>query len=35
MGTRRAVFENPQDDYTRGLMAAVPIPDPKLYRVVA
>ena len=29
MGTRRAVFENPQDDYTRALMAAVPIPDPR------
>ncbi|WP_182549976.1 ABC transporter ATP-binding protein [Phyllobacterium myrsinacearum] len=29
MGTRRAVFENPQDDYTKALMAAVPIPDPR------
>ncbi|MBD8554193.1 ABC transporter ATP-binding protein [Rhizobium sp. CFBP 8762] len=29
MGTRRDVFENPRDDYTRALMAAVPIPDPK------
>ncbi|WP_280773584.1 ABC transporter ATP-binding protein [Rhizobium sp. SG_E_25_P2] len=34
MGTRRAVFENPGDDYTRSLMAAVPVPDPKLYRGV-
>ncbi|WP_275786280.1 ABC transporter ATP-binding protein [Pararhizobium gei] len=29
MGSRRSVFENPQDAYTRALMAAVPIPDPK------
>lgn len=28
-GTRRAVFENPRDDYTKALMAAVPIPDPR------
>ncbi|UGX89151.1 ABC transporter ATP-binding protein [Phyllobacterium meliloti] len=28
-GTRRAVFENPQDDYTKALIAAVPIPDPR------
>ena len=32
MGTRRQVFENPSDDYTRNLMAAVPIPDPAHYR---
>ncbi|MCL6708527.1 ABC transporter ATP-binding protein [Pseudomonas sp. R2.Fl] len=32
IGPRRQVFENPQDDYTRGLMAAVPIPDPRHYR---
>ena len=30
MGTRRQVFENPADDYTRNLMAA--IPDPAFYR---
>nr|WP_246709403.1 ABC transporter ATP-binding protein [Phyllobacterium endophyticum] len=29
MGTRREVFENPKDEYTRALMAAVPIPDPR------
>jgi peptide/nickel transport system ATP-binding protein len=32
MGSRREVFEQPKDDYTRGLMKAVPIPDPRLYR---
>jgi peptide/nickel transport system ATP-binding protein len=32
MGTRRQVFENPADDYTRNLMAAIPIPDPAFYR---
>jgi peptide/nickel transport system ATP-binding protein len=32
MGTRRKLFEQPEDDYTRGLMKAVPIPDPRLYR---
>ncbi len=26
-GTRRQIFENPRDDYTKALMAAVPIPD--------
>lgn len=31
-GTRRQIFENPGDDYTRALMKAVPIPDPTLYR---
>ncbi|MBR0554503.1 ABC transporter ATP-binding protein [Ciceribacter sp. L1K23] len=29
MGARRQVFENPQDDYTRNLMEAVPMPDPR------
>ncbi len=28
-GTRRAVFEAPSDPYTRDLMAAVPIPEPR------
>ena len=32
IGPRRQVFEQPQDAYTRGLMAAVPIPDPAHYR---
>ncbi len=32
LGTRRSVFENPSDDYTRALMAAVPVPDPRQYR---
>ena len=27
MGTRRAVFENPVNEYTKTLMAAVPIPE--------
>ncbi|MGR9250204.1 ABC transporter ATP-binding protein [Rhizobium leguminosarum] len=31
-GTRRDIFENPRDDYTRALIAAVPIPDPEVYR---
>jgi peptide/nickel transport system ATP-binding protein len=31
-GTRREIFENPRDDYTRALMAAVPIPDPEAHR---
>jgi peptide/nickel transport system ATP-binding protein len=31
-GTRRAVFENPREDYTKALIAAVPIPDPTVYR---
>ncbi|MCK7613844.1 ABC transporter ATP-binding protein [Roseibium sediminicola] len=34
MGTRRQVFENPQHDYTRRLLKAVPIPDPKRRRNV-
>jgi peptide/nickel transport system ATP-binding protein len=28
VGTRAQIFENPQHDYTRKLMAAVPVPDP-------
>jgi peptide/nickel transport system ATP-binding protein len=32
IGSRAQVFENPQDAYTRALMAAVPIPDPRHYR---
>jgi peptide/nickel transport system ATP-binding protein len=35
IGSRRQVFENPTDSYTRGLMAAVPIPDPLHYRQAA
>ncbi len=34
MGTRRQVFENPQHDYTKRLLKAVPIPDPKRRRDV-
>jgi peptide/nickel transport system ATP-binding protein len=34
-GTRREIFENPREDYTRALMAAVPIPDPTVYRHAA
>ncbi|MHA7775376.1 ABC transporter ATP-binding protein [Roseibium sp. M-1] len=34
MGTRRQVFENPQHDYTKRLLKAVPIPDPKRRRNV-
>ncbi|UES46967.1 ABC transporter ATP-binding protein [Roseibium aggregatum] len=34
MGTRRQVFENPQHDYTKRLLKAVPIPDPKRRRTV-
>nr|WP_278437311.1 ABC transporter ATP-binding protein [Brucella anthropi] len=33
IGPRSAVFENPQHDYTRKLMAAVPVPDPDRRRV--
>jgi peptide/nickel transport system ATP-binding protein len=33
MGTRRSVFESPKEEYTRSLMAAVPIPDPTLRKV--
>ena len=32
-GSRRAVFEAPQDPYTRDLLAAVPIADPRRARV--
>ena len=32
VGTRREIFENPCEDYTKALMAAVPIPDPTVYR---
>ena len=32
-GTRREVFEEPRDAYTQALMAAVPIPDPKIHRM--
>jgi peptide/nickel transport system ATP-binding protein len=32
IGSRAQVFENPGDPYTRALMAAVPIPDPRHYR---
>ena len=28
-GTRRQVFENPADDYTKALMRAVPVPIPR------
>jgi peptide/nickel transport system ATP-binding protein len=31
-GTRREIFENPTDDYTVALIAAVPIPDPAAQR---
>jgi peptide/nickel transport system ATP-binding protein len=31
-GTRREIFENPKDDYTKALIAAVPIPDPEVYQ---
>ena len=30
-GTRREIFDSPQDRYTQALMAAVPIPDPEAY----
>ncbi len=33
-GTRRSVFEIPEQDYTRRLIAAVPIPDPTQHRLV-
>jgi len=31
-GMRREIFENPKDDYTKALIAAVPIPDPEVYQ---
>jgi peptide/nickel transport system ATP-binding protein len=31
-GTRRQIFERPTEDYTKALMAAVPIPDPEARR---
>ncbi len=31
-GTRRQIFEHPAEDYTKALMAAVPIPDPEAPR---
>ena len=31
-GTRRQIFEHPADDYTKALMAAVPVPDPEARR---
>jgi peptide/nickel transport system ATP-binding protein len=34
MGTRREVFESPKDEYTRALMAAVPIPDPRARQII-
>jgi peptide/nickel transport system ATP-binding protein len=30
--TRRKIFENPREDYTKALMQAVPVPDPTVYR---
>ncbi len=32
MGTRREVFEEQRNEYTRNLIGAVPIPDPEVYR---
>jgi peptide/nickel transport system ATP-binding protein len=34
-GTRREIFENPTADYTKALIAAVPVPDPTAYRGLA
>ena len=34
MGTRREVFESPKDEYTRALMAAVPIPAPRARNII-
>ena len=35
MGTRRQVFENPQHSYTKSLMAAVPVADPRQKKLAA
>ena len=32
LGTRRAIFENPQHSYTKRLLAAAPIADPRQRR---
>lgn len=32
MGTRAQLFNNPQHDYTKRLLAAVPVPDPRKQR---
>ncbi len=32
IGARDALFANPQHEYTRGLMAAIPVADPVLER---
>ncbi len=33
IGPRAAVFENPQHEYTRSLLSAVPIPDPRIRKL--
>jgi glutathione transport system ATP-binding protein len=35
IGTRQAVFENPQHSYTRKLLSAVPVADPQVERIRA
>lgn len=35
IGPRRAIFENPQHPYTRKLMSAVPVADPKVRRTTS
>ncbi len=35
IGPRAAVFENPQHEYTRTLLSAVPIPDPRIRKLEA
>jgi len=32
MGNAEDVYTNPQDDYTKALLAAVPVPDPRRMR---
>jgi len=32
MGPARDVYSNPQEDYTKALLAAVPVPDPRRMR---